>query len=83
MWSTRLLRATELQALGAGIHVVSAHELDDEVAQIAASIATYDAELVRATKAALNEAASLGPIPGYVAEQKYTALLAASANDQS
>jgi enoyl-CoA hydratase len=76
MWSTRMLSAPDLLALGAGIHVVPDDQLDEEVDALAASIAAHDAQLVRFTKAALNEASALAPIPGYVAEQKYTALLA-------
>jgi enoyl-CoA hydratase/carnithine racemase len=71
-WTGALVSATELQALGAGIHVVPADALDEEVEALADMLASRDQLLLRHTKAAMNQVEPLQPLEAYALEQMHT-----------
>jgi enoyl-CoA hydratase/carnithine racemase len=77
--SGRLVEARELRALGAGLIVTPAADLDARTAELARDMAGHDPHLLRHMKIALTEGEPGDPLGGHAIEQRYTALLASKA----
>ena len=82
-WSGRLVPVTELTALGAGIRVVPAAALDEEVDAIAELLAGRDQQLLRHMKLAMNQVEPLQPLEAYTFEQMHSAMMSRGADGGS
>jgi enoyl-CoA hydratase/carnithine racemase len=74
-WTGALVSATDLVALGAGIRVVPAETLDEEVEALADMLAGRDQQLLRHMKLAMNQVEPLQPLEAYTFEQMHTAIM--------
>jgi enoyl-CoA hydratase len=80
MWSARLVEASTLRTLGAGMVILPPEDVDGEVAALTQEITSLDADVVRHLKAAFNEIERGDPLGAYGVEQKYTAMLGGRRN---
>jgi len=83
IWSARLIEARELRALGAGMRIVPAADVDAEVEALSQDIKAHDPHLLRHMKVALTEMELGDPLGGQAVEQRYTALLQAKEQSPS
>jgi enoyl-CoA hydratase len=75
--SGRTVPARELRALGCGMMIVPAGEVDVTVQRLAADIAAHDPHLLRHLKSSLTELEGDEALAGHAVEQRYTALVRA------
>jgi enoyl-CoA hydratase len=78
--SGRTVPARALRALGCGMMIVPAGEVDDTVQRLAADIAAHDPHLLRHLKSSLTELEGDEALAGHAVEQRYTALVRAKLN---
>jgi enoyl-CoA hydratase len=75
--SGRSVPARELRALGCGMMIVPADEVDATVEALARDIAAHDPHLLRHMKSSLTELEGDAALAGHAVEQRYTALVRA------
>jgi enoyl-CoA hydratase len=73
----RTLPARELRALGCGMIIVPAGEVEVTAQRLAADIAAHDPHLLRHLKSSLTELEGDEALAGHAVEQRYTALVRA------